>query len=188
MNIINLKEYTYIHIYIYLNKMERQLCISKFNNILNDTVLSEKIENSVYDYTINQVKIKGIEQDITNKYFKRIYVNKIITLFNNLDKNSYITNTNFLDRVLDKDFNIENIAFLTPQQINEEHWKKYIDRQSANDEFLYSRTAGIRTEEYKCGRCKERKCTYYQLQVRCSDEPMTTFINCLNCGNKWNFN
>ena len=76
--------------------MERQLCISKFNNILNDTVLSEKIENSVYDYTINQVKIKGIEQDITNKYFKRIYVNKIITLFNNLDKNSYITNTNFV--------------------------------------------------------------------------------------------
>ena len=109
MNIINLKEYTYIHIYIYLNKMERQLCISKFNNILNDTVLSEKIENSVYDYTINQVKIKGIEQDITNKYFKRIYVNKIITLFNNLDKNSYITNTNFLDRVLDKDFNIATI-------------------------------------------------------------------------------
>jgi DNA-directed RNA polymerase subunit M/transcription elongation factor TFIIS len=63
-----------------------------------------------------------------------------------------------------------------------------LNQKYTNDEFLYSRTAGIRTNEYKCGRCKEKNCTYYQLQVRCSDEPMTTFINCLNCGNRWSFN
>ena len=27
--------------------------------------------------------------------------------------------------------------------------------------------------------------TYYQLQTRSVDEPMTTFITCLNCGFKW---
>ena len=80
------------------------------------------------------------------------------------------------------------IDFLNPQEINSAHWKKYLDKQNATDEFLYSRTVGIRTTEHKCGRCKAKDCTYYQLQVRCSDEPMTTFINCLNCGNKWSFN
>ena len=86
------------------------------------------------------------------------------------------------------EIDIEKIAFLNPQEINSAHWKKYLDKQNATDEFLYSRTVGIRTTEHKCGRCKAKDCTYYQLQVRCSDEPMTTFINCLNCGNKWSFN
>jgi transcription elongation factor S-II len=168
--------------------MARELCITKLNTILNNINISKNVEDSIYEYTLQQSKMKGIEQNIENKYFKRIYVNKLITLFNNLDKNSYIKNTSFIDRISEEGFDINNIAFLSPQEINKEHWKKYLDRQTANDEFLYSRQAGIRTKEYKCGRCKEKDCTYYQLQVRCSDEPMTTFINCLNCGHRWCFN
>jgi transcription elongation factor S-II len=168
--------------------MTREICINKFNNLLNDLEISKKIEESIYNYTLLQSEIKGIDPNIDDKYFKRIYVNKIITLYNNIDKDSYVQNFNFAKLLYDKDFDIKNIAFLTPQEIHKDHWKKYLDRQTANDEFLYSRTAGIRTNEYKCGRCKEKQCTYYQLQVRCSDEPMTTFVNCLNCGNRWSFN
>jgi DNA-directed RNA polymerase subunit M/transcription elongation factor TFIIS len=168
--------------------MTRQICINKFNTILNDLNISEEIEKSIYTYTIKKAEQVGIEQNIEDKYFKRIYVNKIITLFNNLDETSYVGNNGFLKRLLNKEFDISQIAFLTPQEINVEHWKKYLDRQNANDEFLYSRTVGTKTNEYKCGRCKERNCSYYQLQVRSSDEPMTTFINCLNCNNKWSFN
>jgi len=168
--------------------MTREICINKFNSLLNDLCLSQKIEESIYNYALSQSEIKGIEINIDDKYFKRIYVNKIISLYNNLNKDSYIKNDNFINRLHDNEFDVKDIAFLSPQEIHKEHWKKYLDRQSANDEFLYSRTAGIRTTEYKCGRCKEKNCTYYQLQVRCSDEPMTTFINCLNCGNRWSFN
>lgn len=167
---------------------ERDICIKKFNILLNDIKLSEEIENSIYTYTIDKAKCKGIEYDFKNNYFKRIYVNKVITLYNNLDKNSYIHDVSFLDRLLNKEFNVKDIAFLSPQEINIEHWKKRIDRQNANDDFLYSRSAGIKTNEYKCGRCKKRECSYFQLQVRSCDEPMTTYINCLNCGHKWNFN
>lgn len=170
--------------------MARELCINKFNSLLNDFELSQEIEDSIYKYAITQAELKGIEPSIDDNFFKRIYVNKIITLYNNLDENSYVKNTNFIKRLHNREFDIKDISFLSPQDINKDHWKKYLDRQSANDEFLYSRTAGIRTNEYMCGRCrcKERNCTYYQLQVRCSDEPMTTFVNCLNCGNRWSFN
>ena len=70
-----------------------------------------------------------------------------------------------------------------------ESWKNIIDEKVRKDRIAFE----IRTEHtvqgvYKCGRCKERNCTYYLLQVRCSDEPMTTFINCLNCGHRWSFN
>lgn len=37
----------------------------------------------------------------------------------------------------------------------------------------------------KCGKCKGKKTTYYQMQTRSADEPMTTFVTCHDCGNKW---
>lgn len=29
------------------------------------------------------------------------------------------------------------------------------------------------TDAFKCSRCQQRKCTYYQMQTRSADEPMT---------------
>ncbi|XP_057486631.1 transcription elongation factor TFIIS-like [Actinidia eriantha] len=43
------------------------------------------------------------------------------------------------------------------------------------------------TNQFRCGRCGQRKCTYYQLQTRSADEPMTTFVTCVNCNNRWKF-
>ena len=63
--------------------MARELCIEKLNSIIDEKELCEKIENSIYNYALLQAEIKGIELDIENKYFKRIYVNKLITLYNN---------------------------------------------------------------------------------------------------------
>lgn len=38
---------------------------------------------------------------------------------------------------------------------------------------------------FKCGRCKSMKTTYYQMQTRSADEPMTVFVSCHNCGKNW---
>lgn len=168
--------------------MASSKCIQKLNLILNDINKAEQIEKSIYNYTHEQCILKNIEPIIENKYFLRIYVNKLMSIYNNINEKSYIKNTNLLNKINNDEIDLNMIAFLSPQEIHEEHWRKYIDKQSAVDEFLYSRTIGVKTKEYKCGRCKERNCSYYQLQVRCSDEPMTTFINCLNCGNNWSYN
>ena len=37
----------------------------------------------------------------------------------------------------------------------------------------------------QCGKCKSKKTDYYQLQTRSADEPMTTYVTCKNCGNRW---
>ena len=162
--------------------------IQKLNLIVKDINICENIEKSIYNYASKKCIDKNIEPNIENEIFLRIYVNKLMSLYNNLDKKSYIKNENLYDELMNEKINLDQIAFLSPQEMNKKHWQKYIDKQSAVDEFLYSRSAGIRTQEYKCGRYKEHNCSYYQLQVRCSDEPMTTLINCLNCGNSWSFN
>jgi transcription elongation factor S-II len=39
--------------------------------------------------------------------------------------------------------------------------------------------------EFVCRRCKGTKTSHYALQTRSSDEPMTVFVCCLTCGNRW---
>jgi len=38
---------------------------------------------------------------------------------------------------------------------------------------------------FKCNKCKSQKTRYFQLQTRSADEPMTTYVTCINCGLKW---
>ena len=38
---------------------------------------------------------------------------------------------------------------------------------------------------FKCRKCKSTKTSYYQMQTRSADEPMTTYVTCNNCGLKW---
>jgi len=43
------------------------------------------------------------------------------------------------------------------------------------------------TDQFRCGKCGQRKTTYFQLQTRSADEPMTTFVQCVNCNARWKF-
>ena len=38
---------------------------------------------------------------------------------------------------------------------------------------------------FKCGKCKDWKTTYYEMQTRSADEPMTVFITCHICNSTW---
>jgi transcription elongation factor S-II len=41
--------------------------------------------------------------------------------------------------------------------------------------------------EFQCSKCKKKMVSYSQAQTRSADEPMTTFCECMNCGNRWKF-
>jgi hypothetical protein len=38
---------------------------------------------------------------------------------------------------------------------------------------------------FQCNACKSKKTTFYQMQTRSADEPMTCFVQCLNCQKRW---
>lgn len=40
---------------------------------------------------------------------------------------------------------------------------------------------------YTCSKCKGKKTTFYEQQTRSADEPMTTFVQCLECGHNMKF-
>ena len=41
------------------------------------------------------------------------------------------------------------------------------------------------TDMFQCSQCRKRKCTYYQMQTRSADEPMTTYVTCVKCNKRW---
>ena len=96
-----------------------------------------------------------------------------------------IKNKNLIKRLKKKEFPVENIAFMTPSELFPEHWKELIRKRELHQEFMYSKKVESYSTLYECGRCHKKKVSYYQLQTRSADEPMTTFFECLECGKKW---
>lgn len=144
-----------------------------------------KIEQSVLSYTIKTANSRKMAKRWENPAIRKIYVNKMRSLYSNIYGKGYIGNTGLIEKIRSGEFNIDNIASMSFQELFPEHWKKMMDEKYKRDKLLYEEKAEAMTDQFKCGRCKSRKCTYYELQTRSADEAMTTFITCLNCGNRW---
>jgi len=147
---------------------------------------AEKIEESIVYYTIKSAFSRRVQQSWDNPIFRKIYVNKCRSLYTNLDNNSYIQNNNLITKVKQSnDFDIDNIASMSYQELFPEIWKQMMDEKYKREKMLYEEKQEAMTDQFKCARCKSRKCTYYELQTRSADEAMTIFITCINCGNRW---
>jgi len=64
--------------------------------------------------------------------------------------------------------------------------RKFAMEEIQSDWAVKHGQGGI-TGMFTCGKCKGVKTTYFQMQTRSSDEPMTTFVSCLSCNNRWKF-
>lgn len=151
------------------------------------TTIVEKIEKGIYNKTIETANNMNIKKKWTDSIFMDTYVNNCIEIYSNLDVSSYIRNDRLFNRLMEKEFDSYELARMNHQRLFPEKWKKLIDEKSKRDRYLYEINKEMATDIYTCGRCNKKECTYYQLQTRSADEPMTTFVTCLNCGKRWRF-
>jgi len=158
---------------------------NKFNIIIKDMIVSKNLEIGIFNYTIMAAKKQKIIRKWNNTYFVQIYIRKLHSLFVNLKKDSYVKNINLLSKLKNGELKPHMLAFMSYQELFPEKWKEAIDAKIKRDRNLCNQNMSAATDEFKCYKCKKRKCTYYQLQTRSADEPMTTFVTCLNCGSNW---
>jgi len=163
----------------------RNKVILKFNELLKNNDLSTQIEDAVIQFSKEKASQERIPRNWENELFRKIYLNKARSLYTNLDTTSYVKNPNFKKKLMNGKIKPNDIPNLTFQQVFPEHWKKLMDEKYKKEKMLYEEKQEAMTTQYKCGRCKSRKCTYYELQTRSADESMTIFITCINCGNRW---
>ena len=84
----------------------------------------------------------------------------------------------------------EELVRLPPEELASDARKQ--DNSKIREAALFEAERGqnlkkATTDQFQCGKCKQRKTIYYQMQTRSADEPMTTFVSCVNCGNRWKF-
>ena len=73
------------------------------------------------------------------------------------------------------------------EMASEEAREKIREIEDYNKEASKARKAnGEVTERFgACAKCKSPKTSYFMMQTRSADEPMTIFISCIVCGHSW---
>ena len=74
---------------------------------------------------------------------------------------------------------------MTHQEMLPEKWEELLKAKSIRDKNKFEQKVEAMTDSFTCRKCKSNECTYYQMQTRSADEPMTVFLQCVNCGNRW---
>ena len=157
----------------------------KLNKIIRRKKLSLNLEKGIFNYTIQTARLRNIVRKWDNKAFVMIYVDKFKGILLNLNAKSTVKNKELLKRLKNGEFKAHELAFMTHQELYPEKWKYLIDKKIKRDKSEGVVDLSAATDEFFCFKCKKRKCSYYQMQTRSADEPMTTFVTCLLCGNNW---
>ncbi|XP_070787102.1 transcription elongation factor A protein 2-like, partial [Enoplosus armatus] len=83
----------------------------------------------------------------------------------------------------------QRIACMTAEEMASAELKQIreaLTKESIREHQL-SKVGGTETDMFICNKCHGKSCTYTQVQTRSADEPMTTFVLCNSCGNRWKF-
>lgn len=146
---------------------------------------AQVIEHHIYNFTIDKCNKELIYCNWDEKLFKFVYFDKFKTIISNLDTRYGVENKQIVELINDRRINSENIVYLDYTKLYPKHWQPFIDEKIKQEEMQKERVMLQATDMFTCYKCKKNKCTYYELQTRSADEPSTTFVTCLNCGNKW---
>ncbi|AET41173.1 transcription elongation factor DST1 Ecym_7343 [Eremothecium cymbalariae DBVPG len=173
------------------------------NDGVNTTIYNDKLRDMVikafYDALAKQSEhppqsILAIAIDIEKHMYKlkipaendKGYKDKYRVIYSNvISKN----NPDLKHKITNGDISPDYLVNCDPKELAPEHLKKKLE-EIAKQNLFNAQGATLErsvTDRFQCGKCKEKKVSYYQLQTRSADEPLTTFCTCEACGNRWKF-
>jgi DNA-directed RNA polymerase subunit M/transcription elongation factor TFIIS len=156
----------------------RQQIIYALDKKVNNLLQTCNIEIGIHNYTIQEANRQQIVKKWINKLFLTIYLSKSKSILYNL-------HPEIIQQLQNGDLLSQKIAFMTHQELLPDIWKDAIEKKNKKDAQKYETKLVATTNTFTCFRCGSNQCNHYLLQTRSSDEPMTCYVTCLNCGKKW---
>lgn len=136
------------------------------------------LEKGIHNWTLKEATNKRVVKKWDNQFFVQIYLDHLRSIYLNL-------NESLINKVSSGEIKAQEIAFMTHQEICPEKWEELIKAKSIRDKNKFEQNLEAATDTFTCRKCKSKKCTYYQMQTRSADEPMTIFVTCIDCGSRW---
>ena len=164
----------------------RMLCLNNMKfleNFSQDDIRS--LEKSIYQTTFTYSQKNYIARSWKSPVFTDIYRQNVRSVFSNIHPESPVKNMRLLSRVIEGEFRLSDIPSMSSYDMFPEKWFELKDKLLQREQKILEGNKSRATDQFKCRRCQKRECTYYELQTRSADEPMTIFITCLNCGKEW---
>ncbi|XP_053433127.1 transcription elongation factor A protein 3 isoform X2 [Nycticebus coucang] len=148
-----------------------------------------KAEDNYKDYGVNCDKMASEIEDHIYQELKSTdmkYRNRVRSRISNLKDPR---NPGLRRNVLSGAISAGLIAKMTAEEMASDELRELRNAmtQEAIREHQMAKTGGTTTDLFQCSKCKKKNCTYNQVQTRSADEPMTTFVLCNECGNRWKF-
>ena len=164
----------------------RQFVIERLATLLEipeDSTTCINLEKCILNQATDRAREMGEEAAWDNHKYSNIYKHKFLSLQNGLKDNPTLK-----DKITQKILKSKDVIDMRPEQLCPDGlYAKQIEVKIHKDmrkEYL-KREIQQQDGFFKCGRCKSMKTTYYEMQTRSADEPMTVFVSCLNCGRNW---
>lgn len=160
----------------------------RFLGLLESAELVDELELALLKRVVREAAEQGIDAIWSNAVFWNLYRARAMSLYDNMHPGSYVRNPErWLERLRNKEISASHYAEMSALELYPARWKEEIERQIEKDKHLYTDAAAASIFMYCSGCKKKTKCDYYQMQTRSADEPMTTFVTCLECDRRWKF-
>lgn len=160
------------------------LLTSLFHTHMNPEQIAE-FEQILFTTAYDTAGKEEVRKVWSSSLFTDIYMATCRRVIGNLKNDSYVKNAFLWERFANQELTLAQIARQNYYELCPEQWQTMLDRQAKQEQSQLNGDFSRATDKWMCNGCKMRKCTYYELQTRSADEPMTIFIQCLNCGKRW---
>jgi DNA-directed RNA polymerase subunit M/transcription elongation factor TFIIS len=143
---------------------------------------SGDLEKCILQRCIRDCTKYQIEVSWANPKFWNHYRGRCIQFYENMRKNDQ----EWVKRLNAHEVTFESFSEMNAVDLEPYCWKEHIEKQIEKDKHLYKNSSA--SIFFYCSGCKKKtRCDYYQMQTRSADEPMTTFVTCLECDRRWKF-
>tara|TARA_B100000768_G_C11239547_1_gene358850 strand:- start:917 stop:1426 length:510 start_codon:yes stop_codon:yes gene_type:complete len=164
----------------------REYVVSQYAELLSleeDDTIPRNLEIGTNNWAINKsLKMRQIPAFDNRKHTER-YKQKFMEL-----KKCLQFSPDLKKKLLNKELKTSMVFDMQPNHM----WPggPYDKRLQASIERSMKKEVSIVNEKdykglFKCAKCREYKTTYYEMQTRSADEPMTVFITCHICDITW---
>jgi transcription elongation factor S-II len=159
-----------------IEKTVRVNAFNLFNEILNDKCRAEEVEECIFKHA------KELHETWDNPKFRKTYCIKVRTIkFNFINPQ----NPSFLKKVLNNELSINKIPNMQCYEMFPELYEPIFEKIAKQHLMAKIDINEVEDGLFKCPKCKSMKSTFYSLQTRGADEPMTSYIKCLECDYHW---